>query len=121
MEELKPCCCGGAAKEIKNHYSSGHGYSDNEIGLQCASCNRKISFVDYEDFKEEDRMAKAVEAWNRRIAVSLPIPDVIAFSHEGTMPYITQWTGYLASGENKLYTAQSIRALLENHGISVID
>lgn len=110
MEELKPCpfCESHAVEACEDTDYPGCAWSVN-----CAICDGNVKAFESKD--------DAVGAWNRRAAVSLPAPDVIAFSHEGTMPYITQWTGYLASGENKLYTAQSIRALLEKHGISVID
>lgn len=67
-EPIKDCpCCGAAAQAYKSDSrTTGHGTTENYIGVGCTMCRLKMESSHYTGCQEEERLVKVVTKWNTR-------------------------------------------------------
>ena len=68
LDKLLDCpFCGCIAVYFNsNSRTTGHGISEDVVGVKCTGCHDGLSFDDYAGHEVYDRQVKAASTWNSR-------------------------------------------------------
>jgi hypothetical protein len=67
--EIKDCpFCGSESEYFKTgKFTTGHGETNDRIGVRCTGCPVVMQITDYTNYKHLDRLVNCIDAWNSRI------------------------------------------------------